>query len=65
MAKCVTRAELGFLLVSSSTSMNAVETRPCDVTREKTVASQQMPSRRWPLTVLEKHPALAYLRCVS
>ena len=61
----MTRAELGFLLVSSSSSMNAVEKRPCDVMRKKTVASQQMPSRRWPLAVLEKHQALAYLRCVS
>ena len=59
-----TRTELGFLLIMSSTSMNAVDTRPCDVAREKTVANQQMLSRRWPLTALEKHPALADLRCV-
>ena len=60
----VTRAELGFLLLMSSTSMNAVDTRPCDVVREKTVVHQQMPLRRWPLTVLEKYLALADLRCV-
>ena len=60
----MTRAELGFLLLISSTSMNAVDTTPCDVAREKTVASQQMPSRRWPLAALEKHLALAYLRCI-
>ena len=60
----MTRAELGFLLLISSTSMNAVDTRPCDVAREKTVANQQTPSTRWPLAALEKHPALAELRCV-
>ena len=61
---CVTRAELGFLLLMSSTSMNAVDTRPCDVAREKTVVIQQMPSRRWPLAALEKHPASADLQRV-
>ena len=61
---CVTRAELGFLLLMSSTSMNVVDTRPCDVARKKMVAHQQMPLRRWPLTVMEKYPALADLWCV-
>ena len=61
---CVTRAELGFLLIMSNTSMNVVDTRPCDVAREKTVANQQMPSRRWYLVALEGHSALADLRCV-
>ena len=61
---CVTRAELGFLLPMCSTSMNVVDTRPCEMAREKTVANQQMLSRRWPLAALEKHPALADLRCV-
>ena len=64
MAMCETREELGFLPLMSSTSMNAVDTRPCDVVRQKTLAHQQMPLRGWPLTVLEKYPALADLRCV-
>ena len=63
-AMCVARAELGFLLLMSSTSMNTVGTRPCDVGREYTVTNQQMPSKRWPLAVLEKHPALTDLPCV-
>ena len=58
------REELGFLLLMSSTSMNAVDTRPCDVARKKTVAHQQMPLMRWPLTALEKYLTLADLRCV-
>ena len=61
---CVTRAELGFLLPMCSTSMNVVDTRPCDVVREKMAANQQIPSRRWPLVALEKHPALADLWCI-
>ena len=61
---CVTRAEPGSLLLMSSTSMNTVDTRPYGVVREKTMANQQMLSRRWPLAALEKHPVLADLRCV-
>ena len=60
----MTRAELGFLLLMRSTCMNAVDTRPCDVAREKTVANQQMPSRRHPLVALEDQLTLADARCV-
>ena len=59
-----TRSETGSLLLMNSTSMNAVDTRPSDVAREKTVVNQQMPSRRWPLTALKGQPALADLQCV-
>ena len=45
-------------------SMTAVDTRPCNMAREKTVANQQLPWRRWPVAVLEGHPVLADLRCV-
>ena len=44
--QCGWEGELGFLLLMSSTSMNAVDTRLCDVAREKTVTNHQMPSRR-------------------
>ena len=56
--------ELGFLLLMSSTHMNAVDTRPCGVMRENTVANRHMSLRRWPQAALEKHPALTDLRCI-
>ena len=52
------------LLLMSSTSMNAVDARPSDAVREKTVAIPQLPSRRWLLAALEGHTALADLQCV-
>ena len=58
------KGRAGLPPLGSSTSMNTVDTRPCDGAREKAVANQQMPLRRWPLAALEKHLTLADLQYV-